>query len=96
MLIPPAVQDELQIHSSRPGADALKDAIDAAWIVVQAPSDAALIRTLRRDIDQGEVEAITLPRPKGDEQTDLSVGVYPSHDPPGGHVARRGVSTWIA
>ncbi len=60
VLIPPAVQDELQIHSSRPGADALKDAIDAAWIVVQAPSDAALIRTLRRDLDQGEAEAIAL------------------------------------
>lgn len=60
VLIPPAVRDELQIHSSRPGADALKAAIDAAWIVVREPSDAALIRTLRRDLDQGEAEAIAL------------------------------------
>jgi predicted nucleic acid-binding protein len=60
VLVPPAVLDELQIHSSRPGVDALKAAIDAEWIVVREPSDAALIRTLRRDLDQGEAEAIAL------------------------------------
>jgi len=60
VLIPPAVQDELQIHSSRPGADGLKRAIDAGWIAVRNVSDDALVRTLQRDLDRGEAEAIAL------------------------------------
>lgn len=62
-LIPPAVLDELQIDSFRPGAEALKSAVEQEWIVVQDVRDAALIRTLRRDLDQGEAEAITLAEP---------------------------------
>lgn len=60
VLIPPAVLDELRVHSSRPGAEALKNAVEHGWIAVQDVSDTALIRTLRRDLDQGESEAITL------------------------------------
>jgi predicted nucleic acid-binding protein len=60
VLIPPAVLDELHIDSSRPGAGKLKNAIGEGWISVQDVTDAALIRTLRRDLDQGEAEAIAL------------------------------------
>lgn len=60
VLIPSAVLDELQVYSSRPGAETLKNAVEHEWIVVQDVSDAALVRTLRRDLDQGEAEAITL------------------------------------
>jgi len=60
VLIPPAVLDELDVDSSRPGAEKLKNATVQGWIVVQDVTDAALIRTLRRDLDQGEAEAIAL------------------------------------
>lgn len=60
VLIPPAVLDELHVDASRPGAETLKTAVEQGWIAVQDVTDAALIRTLRRDLDQGEAEAIAL------------------------------------
>jgi predicted nucleic acid-binding protein len=57
-LIPEAVFRELCIQSSRPGAAALADALQAGWVktVVCDPPAKRLLHT----IDPGEAEAITL------------------------------------
>lgn len=60
VLIPPAVLNELQIHSARPGSDTLKQAIDAGWIVLHDTPDEVQVAKLQRDLDRGEAEALAL------------------------------------
>jgi predicted nucleic acid-binding protein len=57
-LIPDAVLNELCISSSRPGALALADALDAGWLKTVAAESPA--KRLLHTLDQGEAEAITL------------------------------------
>jgi uncharacterized protein len=57
-LIPQAVHDELCIRSSRPGAAALADALQAGWIKAVASDPPA--KRLLHTLDRGEAEAITL------------------------------------
>lgn len=60
VLVPSAVVEEFHLEKGRPGSTALKRAVEEGWIVTQEPSDQALIRTLRQDLDKGESEAIAL------------------------------------
>ena len=60
VLIPPAVQHELQLSSHRPGAQVLMQAIDAGWLRVQAMRDTTELTLLSRLLDAGEAEAIVL------------------------------------
>jgi predicted nucleic acid-binding protein len=58
--IPPAVQEELQLGSRRPGAVQLQAAVTAGWlkcIALQTPGD---LRRLAELLDPGEAEAIRL------------------------------------
>jgi len=57
-LIPEAVLSELRINSSRPGAVALADALNAGWLKTVAVEPPA--KRLLHTLDQGEAEAITL------------------------------------
>ena len=59
VFIPPAVMEECCLEEGRPGSSALRQAAEE-WIIVVSPSDEALVRTLRQDLDQGESEAIAL------------------------------------
>jgi len=60
VLVPPAVIDEFQLETERPGTAALSRALDDGWIEPEEPSDTPLIRTLWQDIDRGEAEAIAV------------------------------------
>jgi len=64
-LIPPAVVEEFRFGKNRPGSETLRRAVKSDWLVVEAPSDEALVRTLRQDLDRGESEAIALAEEKG-------------------------------
>lgn len=58
--IPTAVLTELKINDNLPGSSALQTAINDGWLVVHAVNNTALVRLLRRDLHQGESEAIAL------------------------------------
>ena len=59
--IPPAVWREVvEQGEGRPGTMTVAQARQAGWIRVAEPIDAALLRLLKRDLDDGEAEAIAL------------------------------------
>jgi len=59
--IPPAVWREVvELGGGRAGADQVAQARQAGWIGVTEPTDTALLRLLKRDLDDGEAEAIAL------------------------------------
>jgi predicted nucleic acid-binding protein len=60
VLIPSAVQRELQLDTHRPGAQALTQAIGAGWLRAQTVHDTTELTTLSRLLDAGEAEAILL------------------------------------
>jgi predicted nucleic acid-binding protein len=57
---PPAVEEELRLDASRPGSQELREALDRGWITIRDVTSVSLARTLRRDLDRGEAEAIAL------------------------------------
>ncbi len=62
VLIPPAVHDELQVSSGRPGAIQLKSALERGWLQVHnlpAGSDKSLAELILI-LDAGEAETILL------------------------------------
>lgn len=58
--IPPAVFTELKINQDLPGSRALEAAINQGWLISQAVENTLLVNLLRRDLHQGESEAIAL------------------------------------
>lgn len=60
ILIPPAVLQELKLDTDFTGTHFLRQAIDTGWLRVEAISNAALVQSLRIDLDWGESEAIAL------------------------------------
>jgi hypothetical protein len=58
--IPPAVLKELRLEEDLPGSSAVREAREAGWLRVKAVKDRPLVQVLRRDLDQGEAEAIAL------------------------------------
>ena len=61
VLIPPAVWKEVveQGHG-RAGAREVEEAARSGWLKVEAPTNELLLRLLKRDLDDGEAEAIAL------------------------------------
>jgi uncharacterized protein len=55
-----AVLDELRVGDDLPGCRAVKDAIKSGWLKVERVRDRQLVQVLKRDLDGGEAEAITL------------------------------------
>jgi predicted nucleic acid-binding protein len=62
ILIPPAVRDELQLGSQRPGAQQCAQALELGWLQVRelSPGSASSLSELLLIIDLGEAEAILL------------------------------------
>lgn len=61
IIIPPAVWKEtVEEGKGRAGAVEIKKACEDSWIEVVSPGDEALLRLLKRDLDEGESEAIAL------------------------------------
>lgn len=58
--IPAAVLAELKVNETLLGSSALRTAIDDSWLVTQPVKNSALVSLLRRDLHQGESEAIAL------------------------------------
>ena len=61
VMVPPAVWREVVDQGGgRAGAVEVEQARQAGWIEVTVPENAALVRLLRRDLDDGESEVIAL------------------------------------
>jgi len=61
IVIPPAVWKEVvEEGMGRIGVTDVKQARQEGWIEVISPTDKPLIRLLKRDLDEGEAEVITL------------------------------------
>lgn len=58
--VPPAVIEELRLEEDLPGSNAVREAREAGWFRVGEVKDRPLVEVLRRDLDQGEAEAIAL------------------------------------
>ena len=58
--IPPSVLEELRLGEELPGEVPIAAAIDGGWIKVEEVRDHTLVQVLKRDLDQGEAEAIAL------------------------------------
>jgi predicted nucleic acid-binding protein len=58
--IPPGVLAELKVGNDLPGSAALQAAMDKGWLITQSVQNQSLIQLLRRDLHQGESEAIAL------------------------------------
>lgn len=65
VFVPPSVVEEFRLGEHRPGSELLQQAVESKWLVVEDPSDKALVRTLWQDLDRGESEAIALAEEKG-------------------------------
>ena len=53
VFVPPAVVEEFRLDEGRSGSEALQQAVESEWLVVEDPSEEALVRTLRQDLDRG-------------------------------------------
>lgn len=60
IIIPNGVLTELRINDTLPGSEQLREAIASDWITIYQVENQALIQLLRRELDQGEAEAIAL------------------------------------
>ncbi|MGB5593734.1 MAG: DUF3368 domain-containing protein [Crocosphaera sp.] len=60
IIIPNAVLRELRINEDRPGSQQLREAFEASWIRVKQVENETFVQLLRRELDQGEAEAIAL------------------------------------
>lgn len=58
--IPSAVFTELKINEDLPGSRALQAGINEDWLIPQVVENTAFVSLLRRDLHQGESEAIAL------------------------------------
>lgn len=63
--VPPAVLDELRISDERPGSSALRQALEAGWLVQIALESPDKVAALERMVDLGEAEAIVLAEERG-------------------------------
>ncbi len=60
VLIPPAVLQELKVDGELPGVQPIRLALQHNWLRVIELSTTAVARALKRDLDNGEAEAIAL------------------------------------
>lgn len=58
--VPPAVLKELRPEEDLPGSRAVLGAKEAGWLQVKEVTDQPLVQLLRRELDQGEAEAIAM------------------------------------
>ena len=60
VLIPPMVLQELKVDAELPGVEPIRLALQNEWLRVVELSNTDMARALRRDLDNGEAEAIAL------------------------------------
>ncbi|HUT35830.1 MAG TPA: DUF3368 domain-containing protein [Planctomycetota bacterium] len=60
VLVPRAVVEELRLAEDLPGNEEVREAIRAGWLQPRDAKQQALVRSLGRELDLGEAEAIAL------------------------------------
>jgi len=75
VLIPSAVLSELKADTDFPGADRIRQALEATWLHSHELTNVDVARALKRDLDHGEAEAIALSLQLG-----LGVVLMDEHD----------------
>ena len=60
VLIPPMVLQELKVDAELPGVEPIRLALQNHWLQVVELSNTDMARALRRDLDNGEADAIAL------------------------------------
>lgn len=60
VVIPPAVLAELKVDSDLPGADKIRRALEDGWLRRVELQNDQITRALKRELDDGEAEAIAL------------------------------------
>jgi uncharacterized protein len=60
VIIPDAVLTELRINENLPGSQQLQKAIKEGWILINTVENQAFVQLLKRELDQGEANAIAL------------------------------------
>jgi predicted nucleic acid-binding protein len=60
VLIPPAILTELKPETEFPGAQVIRQALEASWLRVRKLTDVHLTRALALELDGGEAAAIAL------------------------------------
>ena len=60
VIIPKGVLEELRVGENLPGSKKILEALAAKWLQVEEVQDSAMLRILKRELDSGEAEAITL------------------------------------
>lgn len=60
VVIPPAVQAELKVDSDLPGTDEIRQALTDGWLRKVEMQNDQVTRALKRELDDGEAEAIAL------------------------------------
>jgi predicted nucleic acid-binding protein len=58
--VPPSVLKELRTEEDLPGSKSVLGAKEAGWLQVKEVKDQSLVQVLRRELDEGEAEAIAL------------------------------------
>jgi predicted nucleic acid-binding protein len=58
--IPPAVLEEFKLAEEIPGNPVIRGALEAGWLKVVPMENSTLVRSLERELDRGEAEAIAL------------------------------------
>jgi len=61
IVVPPAVWKEVvELGEGRSGAQEVRHAESSGWMSIEEPKDNAFVRSLSRDLDNGEAEVIAL------------------------------------
>jgi hypothetical protein len=60
ILVPPAVLDEMRLDMNFPGVDRINQSMQEGWLRASELENVQLAQALRRDLDDGEAEAIAL------------------------------------
>ncbi len=60
VIVPPAVIDELRLDTEFPGTDNIRRAISEGWLRQEPIENQQVVLAIRRELDNGEAEAIAL------------------------------------
>ena len=60
VVFPPAVLEELKVDSDYPGTSQIRQAIEDGWLRKMDLKNDQMVRVLKRELDDGEAEAIAL------------------------------------
>lgn len=60
VIVPAAVIEELRLDADYPGTDKIRQAVSEGWLLQKSVENQQLVLALKRELDNGEAEAIAL------------------------------------